>query len=87
MAEAALPGFESVAFYALLAPTSTPKDVVACLNRETNAVPQLADLREKLSAPGIETLGGTSEAFEVIIRNEVAKQLRVTKDGNNITPE
>ena len=86
IAEAALPGFESVAIYALLAPAGTPKDVVAYLNRETNAVLQLADLRERLAAQGIEPLGGSAEAVEASIRNEVAKWARVIKDGN-ITPE
>ena len=86
IAEAALPGFESVAIYALLAPAGTPKDVVAYLNRETNAVLQLADLRERLAAQGIEPLGGSADAVEAIIRNEVAKWARVIKDGN-ITPE
>ena len=60
VAEAALPGFESVAILcALMMPAGTPKDVVAYLNRETNAVLQLPDVREKLAAQGIETLGGT----------------------------
>ncbi len=86
VAEAALPGFESVAIYALLAPAGTPREVVAYLNRETNAALQLADLREKLSAQGIETLGGTSEAVGSIINNEVAKWARVIKDGG-IKPE
>jgi tripartite-type tricarboxylate transporter receptor subunit TctC len=86
IAEAALPGFESVAIYALLAPAGTPKDIVAYLNRETNAALQNADLREKLSAQGIEPLGGTSEAVDAIIKTEVAKWARVIKDGG-ITPE
>jgi tripartite-type tricarboxylate transporter receptor subunit TctC len=86
IAEAALPGFESVAIYALLAPTGTPKEIVAYLNRETNAVLQLPDIREKLAAQGIETLGGTPEAVDVIIRKEVAKWARVIKEAG-ITPE
>jgi tripartite-type tricarboxylate transporter receptor subunit TctC len=86
IAEAALPGFESVAIYALLAPAGTPKDIVAYLNRETNAALQNADLREKLSAQGIEPLGGTAEAVDAIIKTEVAKWARVIRDGG-ITPE
>jgi tripartite-type tricarboxylate transporter receptor subunit TctC len=86
IAEAALPGFESVAIYALLAPAGTPKEIVAYLNREANAALQLADLKEKLSAQGIEPLGGSADAVEAIIKTEVAKWARVIKDGN-ITPE
>jgi tripartite-type tricarboxylate transporter receptor subunit TctC len=86
IAEAALPGFESVAIYALMMPAGTPKDVVAYLNRETNAVLQLPDVREKLAAQGIEMLGGTPEAVDAIIRNEIAKWARVIKNAG-ITPE
>ena len=86
IAEAALPGFESVAIYALLAPAGTAKDIVAYLNRETNAVLQLPDVREKLSGQGIEPLGSTPEAVETITRNEVAKWARVIKAAG-ITPE
>ena len=86
IAEAALPGFESVAIYALLVPAGTPKDIVAYLNRETNAALQVPDLREKLSAQGIEPLGGTAEAVDASIRTEVAKWARVIKDGG-IAPE
>ena len=85
-AEAALPGFESVAIYALLAPVGTAKDIVAYLNRETNAVLQLPEVREKLSGQGIEPLGSTPEAVETITRNEVAKWARVIKAAG-ITPE
>jgi len=38
VAEAALPGFESIAPYALFAPAGTPADIIALLNREVNAV-------------------------------------------------
>jgi tripartite-type tricarboxylate transporter receptor subunit TctC len=86
VAEAALPGFESVAIYALMTPAGTPKDAVAYLNRETNAVLQLPDVREKLAAQGIETLGGTSEAVDAIVKNEIAKWARVIKNAG-ITPE
>ena len=48
VAEAALPGFESVAIYALLAPAGTSKDIVTSLNRETNVVLQMGDVKDKL---------------------------------------
>jgi len=59
---------------------------VTSLNRETNVVLQMGDVKDKLSAQGIEPLGGTPEAVSAIIRNEVAKWARVIKEGG-ITPE
>jgi len=46
----------------------------------------MGDVKDKLSAQGIEPLGGTPEAVSAIIRNEVAKWARVIKEGG-ITPE
>src|SRR5688572_1567491 len=48
MSEAGVPGFESYTDYALYGPAGTPKAVVARLNRETNAVLELGDVRAKL---------------------------------------
>ena len=86
MAEAGLPGFESVASYTLLAPAGTAKEIVAYLNRESNAVVQLADLQEKLSVAGMDLAGSTPEALDAFIRNEVAKWAKVIKVAG-ITPE
>jgi tripartite-type tricarboxylate transporter receptor subunit TctC len=86
MAEAALPGFESVASSALLAPAGTPKDIVAYLNCETIAALQSADLKEKLSVAGIDPAGSTAEELDRIIKTEIAKWARVIKEAG-ITPE
>jgi tripartite-type tricarboxylate transporter receptor subunit TctC len=86
VAESGLPGFESVASYALLVPAGTPKDVVAYLNRETVAALQAADLRDRLSAAGIDPVGSSPEELDRIIRAEIAKWARVIKAAG-ITPE
>jgi tripartite-type tricarboxylate transporter receptor subunit TctC len=86
MAEAGLPGFESVAIYALFAPAGTPKDIIALLNREANVVLQQADLRDRLAGQGIEIAGSTPEAVQAVVVEEVAKWARVIKQGN-IQPE
>ena len=86
MVEAGLPGFESVGSYALLAPAGTSKDIVAYLNRETNAVLQLADLKEKLVVAGIDPAGSTPEALDAFTKAEVVKWAQVIKAAG-ITPE
>jgi tripartite-type tricarboxylate transporter receptor subunit TctC len=86
MAESGLPGFESVASYALLAPAGTSKDIVAYLNREINAVLQLADVQEKLSVAGIDPAGSTPEALDAFTKAEVIKWAQVIKAAG-ITPE
>jgi tripartite-type tricarboxylate transporter receptor subunit TctC len=86
VSEAGLPGFESVAIYGLLAPTGTPADVIALLNRETNAVLQMPDVIAKLADQGIEAAGGTPEALGAIVQSELARWAKVIRDAN-IKPE
>ncbi len=82
VSEAGLPGFESYTDYALYAPAGTPKAIVARLNRETNAVLQLSDLRAKLDGIGIEVAGSTPEALREEVASEIAKWTKVIKDAN-----
>jgi tripartite-type tricarboxylate transporter receptor subunit TctC len=86
MSEAGLPGFESYTDYALYAPSAISKAIVVLLNRETNAVLQLPDVRAKLAAIGIEIAGSTPEALRKEVVDEIAKWTKVIKDAN-IKPE
>jgi tripartite-type tricarboxylate transporter receptor subunit TctC len=86
MAEAGFPGVVSQTDYALYAPVATPRDIVLLLNRETNAVLKLADLRAKLAAQGIEVTGGTPESLQAELAEEVAKWGRVIAEAK-IKPE
>ncbi|MEY4121795.1 MAG: hypothetical protein RLZZ457_633 [Pseudomonadota bacterium] len=79
MAEAGLPGYESATNYTLFAPAGTPKDIVALLNKETNAILQMPDVREKLQAQGIVITGGSVEAVERRIPREIDKWTKVVK--------
>jgi tripartite-type tricarboxylate transporter receptor subunit TctC len=77
MAEAGVPGVVSATDYALYAPAGTPREIIALLNREVNAVLQMPDLREKLAAQGIEIVGGTPESVHAELLEEIAKWGRV----------
>ena len=86
MSEAGLPGFEAEFHYALLAPASTPRDMIARLNRETNAALKHNELRDRFAASGLRTIGSTAEAVQAAILEEVPKWAQVIKAGN-IQPE
>jgi tripartite-type tricarboxylate transporter receptor subunit TctC len=86
MAEAGVPGVVSATDYALYAPAGTPKDIIARLNREVNAVLEMPDLRAKLAAQGIEALGGTPESLHAELLDEIAKWGRVIAEAK-IKPE
>ena len=86
MAEAGVPGVISATDYALFAPTGTPREIIALLNREVNAVLQMPDLRDKLTAQGIEIVGGTPESVQAELLEEIAKWGRVISEAK-IRPE
>lgn len=81
-----MPGFHSNTDYALYAPARTPKEIVALLNRETNAVLQQPDVGAKLAVQGIEVSGSTPEALQAEILDELAKWSKVIRNAN-IKPE
>ena len=80
--EAGLPGFESYTDYALYAPAGTPKTIVTLLNKEMAVVLELPDLRAKLAGIGIDVTGGTPEALQKEVVDEIAKWTKVIKDAN-----
>ena len=81
MAEAGYPAVVSATDYAIFAPAGTPREVIALINRETNAVLQMPDLRDKLAALGIDLMGGTPESLGSELSDEIAKWTRVVKDA------
>jgi tripartite-type tricarboxylate transporter receptor subunit TctC len=72
-AEAGLPGYESSAWFALLAPRGTPKPIVEKLNLATVAALQDADLRKRLTDIGAEPVSSSPEDLRAFISAEVVK--------------
>jgi tripartite-type tricarboxylate transporter receptor subunit TctC len=86
MAEAGVPGVVSATDYAIYAPGGTPREIVARLNRETNAILQLPDFRAKLAAQGIEISGSTPEELQAELAAEIVKWGNVIRNAG-IKPE
>jgi tripartite-type tricarboxylate transporter receptor subunit TctC len=86
MAEAGVPGVVSATDYALYAPAGVPREVIALLNREVNAVLRDADLRAKLAAAGIEVSGSTPEALAAELAEEFVKWAKVIREAG-VKPE
>jgi len=81
MTEAGLPGFESYTDYALYSPAGTPAAIVTRLNRETNEVLKMEDVRAKLAGIGIDIAGSTPEELRAEVASEIAKWTKVIKDA------
>jgi tripartite-type tricarboxylate transporter receptor subunit TctC len=79
--ESGYKGFDAGTWFGLLAPAATPKDVVSKLNAEFNKALQQADLRKKLGDEGAEPLGGTSEQFAALIKDDMVRWGKVVKES------
>jgi tripartite-type tricarboxylate transporter receptor subunit TctC len=77
IAESGYPGFEVNNWYAVMAPAETPKEIVARLNSEINALLQSPDARERISGLGADVAGGTAEQFAQRLQGEIATWRKV----------
>lgn len=82
VAESGVPGYEVTAWFGIVAPAGTPRDVVAKLNAEVNRVLALPETKERFLKAGVEPTGGSPEDFARHVRAEVAKWSKVVKDAD-----
>jgi tripartite-type tricarboxylate transporter receptor subunit TctC len=82
VAEAGVPGYNSSAWFGLVAPAATPRDVVNKLSAETARILQMADVKSRLAELGAEPIGSTPEQFTAHIKAEIDKWAKVIKEAN-----
>ncbi len=80
MAEAGLPGYESSAWFGLLAPGNTPKAVVDLLQRHVSAILKQPEVEKIYLEQGAMPVGNTSEEFVRFITAEMQKWKTVVSD-------
>ena len=81
VAEAGLPGFESVQWYGLLAPAGTPKDIVNRLHKEMVAILQTPAIKERFATDGAQPVANTPEQFATYIKSELTKWEKVARNA------
>ncbi len=77
-----LAGFETVAWFGVLAPVGTPKIIVDRMNKEVNEVLLQADVRERLANLGCDPAGTTPDLFASRINGEVARWKKLAAEKN-----
>jgi tripartite-type tricarboxylate transporter receptor subunit TctC len=75
-----VPGYESGGWFGFIAPAGTPKEVVTLLNREMNRAMMQPDVREKMTAFGLEIHTESPEFFTETIRSDFAKWGKLARD-------
>jgi tripartite-type tricarboxylate transporter receptor subunit TctC len=73
VAESGFPGFEAAVWYALLAPTGTPADVIAKLNEAGNGYLGTQAAKDLFQKLGIQAAGGTQQQLKAFIDAELEK--------------
>jgi tripartite-type tricarboxylate transporter receptor subunit TctC len=79
IAETALPGFEAVLRYGLVAPPGTPRAIVEKLNGALNAALASEDVRKRLAVEGAEPLSSTPAEYGADIDREETQWSKVVK--------
>ena len=74
-------GFDDLTWVGFFAPVGTPADIVNRLNAALNAAFAAPDVRDRLSALGLESRRNTPAEFGAFLREEVPKWARAVKES------
>jgi tripartite-type tricarboxylate transporter receptor subunit TctC len=82
VAEAGVPGYESILWFGILTGSGVPRAVIAKLNREIVRILGDAETRERWAPIGMTPRPMAPGAFDALIRNDVATFARIARAGN-----
>ena len=71
--EAGVDGFTMPLWYGMFAPAATPRDIVSRLSRELVRALEAPDMRERLTALGVEPWPGTAEQLGELLRADIER--------------
>ena len=77
-----LPGFQAVAWYAIVAPPKTPKNIVEKINADVNEALAQPDVKERLKKLSAEIYGGSVDKSAKYMHEEVDRWGHVIKSAN-----
>jgi tripartite-type tricarboxylate transporter receptor subunit TctC len=81
IAESGLPGYEMIGWHGMLAPSATPRDIVARLNSAVTKVLAQQDIRDLWAAQNMEIVPTTPAQFGEQIRREYERYGKLIKDA------
>jgi tripartite-type tricarboxylate transporter receptor subunit TctC len=80
LAEAAVPGFNSISWIGLLAPAGTPKDVVEKISADVREIVARDEVKDKLVQLGAVPAANTPAQFSTLIDNDRKRYAQIIKD-------
>jgi tripartite-type tricarboxylate transporter receptor subunit TctC len=81
LAEAGVPGYEQTAWFGVLAPAGTPREIIVRLNAEIGRLLNSAEVKERFRKQGVEVRTSTPEQFGEFLRSEVARWGKVIREA------
>lgn len=80
IAEAGIPGYESIAWYGMVAPAGLPGAVLDKLSGEVVRATKAPDMWDALTKQGADPVGSTPKEFAAFMRSETAKYGKLIKE-------
>ena len=74
-----LPGYEVSAWYGIVVPTATPQPIITRLNAELIKTLEQHDVRERLTAQGVDVQSSTTEELATLIRTDAQRWAKLVK--------
>jgi len=87
VAEAALPGFETATWFALVAPAGSPGEILTLLNAQVKRALAEPDVKRRFADLGMTAEDSTPEGLDAYIRSEIAKWTKVIRDADIRAPD
>src|SRR5215831_13624997 len=81
MAEAGYPDIEGEAWFAVIVPARTPKEIIALLHSEIVKTIALPDMKERMATLGLDPVGSSPEECAAQFRTEAAKWAKVIREA------
>lgn len=82
LAESGLAGFDTIAWYGLIAPAATPREIVMKLNAEAIKGATSKEFRDRMEPLGFEVVTGSPERMAEMLRVDSARWAPVVKAAN-----
>jgi tripartite-type tricarboxylate transporter receptor subunit TctC len=80
LAEAALPGFNSISWIGLLAPAGTPREIVDRISADVREIVARDDVKDRLVQLGAVPAANTPAQFSALIDNDRKRYAQIIKD-------
>jgi tripartite-type tricarboxylate transporter receptor subunit TctC len=81
VADQGVPGFAALAWWGVIAPAGTPQPIVKRMHEELSKALANPAVAEKLSAQGMDIVGGGPEELDRFLRGEIVRWAQVVKDS------